>query len=172
MLFEKLGAVKAFAFDVDGVLTNGEVLVTEAGDQLRKFHIRDGYALQLAVKKGYPIVVITGAQSLGVQRRLEGLGIRDIYLGIRDKMTIFNAWLSRNQIQAAEVLYVGDDIPDLAVMRCVGIPACPADAAEEIKAIASYISPKLGGCGAVRDVIEKVMKVQQTWQDDVIVQSV
>jgi len=172
MLFEKLGSVKAFAFDVDGVLTNGEVLVTEAGDQLRKFHIRDGYALQLAVKKGYPIVIITGAHSLGVQRRLEGLGIQDIYLGVQDKIVVFNAWLARHQIQAGEVLYVGDDIPDLAVMHLAGMSACPADAAEEIKAIADYISPKLGGCGAARDVIEKVMKVQQTWQDDVFVRSV
>jgi len=172
MLFEKLKTVKAFAFDVDGVLTKGEVLVTEEGQQLRIFNIRDGYALQLAVKRGYPVVAITGAKSAGVRLRMEGLGIKDVYLGVDDKIGVFNTWLEKQGLEAADVLYMGDDIPDLAVMQHVGVAACPQDAIEEVKAIGHYISPKRGGDGAVRDVIEKVLKLQHTWKDDTSIKSI
>lgn len=172
MLFDKLKRVKAFILDVDGVLTNGEVLVTEQGEQLRSFNIRDGYALQLAVKKGFSIAVITGGRSEGVRLRLEGLGITDIFMGIQDKITCFNKWLNEQQLQAGDVLYMGDDIPDLTIMREVGMAACPNDAVEEIKAVSHYISSKDGGKGAVRDVIEKVLKLQNKWDDDVAVKSI
>lgn len=172
MLFDKLKRVKAFVLDVDGVLTNGEVLVTEKGEQLRGFNIRDGYALQLAVKKGFPIAVITGGKSEGVRLRLEGLGIIDIFMGIQHKTSCFNKWLNEQQFQAEDVLYMGDDIPDLTIMREVGMAVCPNDAAEEIKAVSHYISSKDGGKGAVRDVIEKVLKLQNKWDDDMAIKSI
>jgi len=172
MLFEKIKSVKAFVLDVDGVLTKGDVLVTEDGQQLRSFNTRDGYALQLAVKKDYPIAVITGGKSAGVQRRMEGLGIKDVYLGVHHKVNIFNEWLEQKQLKARDVLYIGDDIPDLEIMQVVGLAGCPADAAEEIKAVAHYISPKNGGEGAVRDIIEKVMKLQAVWDNNPTIKSV
>ncbi|WP_257658942.1 KdsC family phosphatase [Parapedobacter lycopersici] len=170
-LFDQLKRVKAFVFDVDGVLSDGSVLVTEQGEQLRTFHTRDGYAIQLAVKRGYPIAVITGGRSLGVQKRMEGLGITDVYLDVHDKSAVLRDWLSGNQLTLADILYMGDDIPDLENMKVTGFPACPADAAEEIKAISVYISPKKGGAGAARDVIEKVMKLHGTWNEDSTVTS-
>src|SRR5690606_34748585 len=115
-----------------------------------------GYAAQLAVKKGYLIAVITGGKSIGVKRRMEGLGIKDVYLGVHDKSAVLHDWLSGNQLTLADILYMGDDIPDLENMKIAGFPACPADAVEEIKAVSAYISPRHGGSGAVRDVIEKV----------------
>lgn len=171
MLFEKLKSVKAFVLDVDGVLTDGSILITDEGHQLRTFNIKDGYAIQLAVKKDYPILVITGAKSKGVQLRMESLGVKAVYLGVQDKLVVFNDWLDRLGISSEEVLYMGDDIPDLAVMRVVGVSVCPADAVEEIKSIAAYISPKNGGAGAVRDIIEKVLKLQHMWDDDTGVRS-
>jgi 3-deoxy-D-manno-octulosonate 8-phosphate phosphatase (KDO 8-P phosphatase) len=172
MLFDKLKRVKAFILDVDGVLTNGEVLVTEQGEQLRSFNIRDGYALQLAVKKGFPIAVITGGRSEGVRLRLQGLGITDVFMEVQNKMLCFNNWLNEQQFQVGDVLYMGDDIPDLTIMSRVEMAACPNDAAEEIKAVSHYISPKKGGKGAVRDVIEKVLKLQNKWDDDETVKSI
>ncbi|WP_257669048.1 KdsC family phosphatase [Parapedobacter tibetensis] len=172
MLFEKFKQVRAFVFDVDGVLSDGSILVTEQGEQLRTFNTRDGYAIQLAVKKGYPIAVITGGRSLGVKLRMEGLGIKDIYIGIDDKSAVLHDWLSHNEMTADDILYMGDDIPDLENMKIAGLAACPADAVEEIKAVAAYISFRNGGAGAVRDVIEKVMKLQRTWSEDEHVASI
>lgn len=166
MLFDQLNQVKAFVFDVDGVLSDGNILVTDDGEQLRTFNTKDGYALQLAIKRGYPIAIITGGKSPGIKKRMEGLGIRDIYLDIHDKKAVLHDWLSENQLTLADILYMGDDIPDLANMKIVGLPACPADAVEEIKAVSVYISPKKGGGGAARDVIEKVLKLQGKWHGD------
>src|SRR5690606_37081761 len=128
MFFDKFKRVKAFVFDVDGVLSDGNILVTEEGDQLRSFNIKDGYAMQLAVKKGYAFAVITGGRSIGVKKRLEGLGIADVFLAVNDKRTIFEEWLENRGLTAAHVLYMGDDIPDLENMQAVGVPTCPADA--------------------------------------------
>ena len=164
-MLHQLNQIRTFIFDVDGVLTNGNVLVTEGGEQLRQFNIKDGYALQLAVKRGYRIVVISGAKSLGVQKRLLGLGITDIFLGVSDKIAIFNKYQEEHQLQTAQMVYVGDDIPDLTVMALAGLAVCPKDAVDEIKEIAHYISPKNGGEGVARDIIEKVMKIQGTWND-------
>lgn len=166
MIFDKLKKVKAFVFDVDGVMTDGRVLVHEDGQQLRTFHTRDGYALQLAVKRGYPICVITGGHSSSVIERMDYLGISDVFLGVKDKSKVLDKWLKKNGLSLDDVLYMGDDIPDLKDMSRVGVAACPANAVEEIRAVSAYISPMEGGRGAVRDVIEKVMKLQECWGDD------
>ncbi|MEH6306388.1 HAD hydrolase family protein [Olivibacter sp. CPCC 100613] len=171
MLFEKLKSIKAFALDVDGVLTNGQVLVNEEGHQLRSFNIRDGYALQLAVKKGFPIIVISGGRSEGVRKRLMGLGLENIELGADNKVAVLKSWLTRRGLQLEDVLYIGDDIPDFGVMKIVGLAACPNDAAEEIKVISDYISSKNGGEGVVREVFEKVLKLQGAWDTDQRVKS-
>ena len=166
MFLEKLHHIKAFIFDVDGVLTDGLVHVTETGEQLRQFNIKDGYALQLAVKRGYPVAVITGGKSKGIELRLKGLGIEHIYLGVDSKLEVYTKFINEQQLSAEQILYVGDDLPDLPVMKVVGLPVCPADAAEEIKSISTYISPKAGGKACVRDVIEKVLKIQNKWYDE------
>lgn len=164
-MLHKLHKISTFIFDVDGVLTNGAVLVTEAGEQLRQFNIKDGYALQLAVKKGYKVCVISGGKSAGVDKRLRGLGITDIFLGVHDKIAVFEQYVLANQLVKEEIMYAGDDIPDLQVMQVVGVPICPADAVEEIKEVSDYISSKKGGEGVARDVIEKVLKIQGNWFD-------
>jgi len=171
-LFNQLKRVEAFVFDVDGVLTNGEILVTENGEQLRSFYIKDGYALQMAIKQGYPIAVITGGKSLGVKLRLEGLGIKDVFIDISRKTLILEQWMHKNNIQPESVLYMGDDIPDIQAMTMVGFASCPTDAVEDIKAISHYISPLRGGEGAVRDVIEKVLRLQNKWDIDPKVKSI
>ncbi len=165
MLLQKLKEITTFVFDVDGVLTTGEILAAASGEFLRSFNIKDGYALQLAVKKGFHVCIISGGSGLAMQKRFEGLGIPDIHLGAGDKVTVFESFLSKYNLQAEEVLYMGDDIPDYNVMKLVGLPTCPADACAEIKAISKYISPYTGGKTAVRDVIEKVLKVQSKWFD-------
>ncbi len=163
MLLHKLKHIKAFVFDIDGVLTNGTVLATESGELLRTFHIKDGYALQLAVKKGYAVCVISGGKGEAMFQRLHHLGIPDIYLGVHQKTTVLEKFLLEKNLTADQVLYMGDDLPDYEVMTQVGIAVCPADAAEEIKAIAHYIAPQKGGEAAVRGVIEFVLKAQQNW---------
>ncbi|WP_158795269.1 HAD family hydrolase [Pedobacter sp. L105] len=165
MLLQKLKDITTFVFDVDGVLTSGDVLAAESGELLRTFNIKDGYALQLAVKKGYHVCIISGGSGQAMQKRFAGLGIPEVFLGVSDKVVVFNDYLERNHLSAAEVLYMGDDLPDFNVMKLVGIPTCPADASPEIKAISQYVSPFNGGKTAVRDVIEKVLKVQGRWFD-------
>ncbi|MFM6975899.1 MAG: KdsC family phosphatase [Sphingobacteriaceae bacterium] len=165
-MLEKLSQIKAFIFDVDGVLTDGTVHVTETGEQLRRFNIKDGYALQLAIKRGFQIAIISGGRSQSVVSRLKGLGIQDIYIGVESKIDAYDEFLLTYDLSSDDILYMGDDIPDLQVMQKVGLPTCPADAAEEIKAISQYISPKKGGEACVRDVVEKVLKVQGLWLDE------
>lgn len=160
-----LGIISTFIFDVDGVLTDGSIQVTDNGQGLRTFNIKDGYAMQLAVKKGYNICIISGGDGVAMAKRFSNLGITDVYLGAGNKVDIFKQYLIDKNIDAEEVLYMGDDIPDLNVMKLVGLPTCPADAVEEIKAVSKFISPYLGGKTAVRDIIEKVMKVQGKWND-------
>jgi len=166
MFLQKLIEINTFIFDVDGVLTDGSVQVTDNGQSLRTFNIKDGYAMQLAVKKGYNLCIISGGDGIAMGRRFANLGITDVFLGSGDKVSIFNQYLKDKNITAAEVLYMGDDIPDLKVMKLVGLPTCPADAVEEIKAISTFISPYNGGKTAVRDIIEKVLKVQGKWHDE------
>ena len=166
MFLQKLKNITTLIFDVDGVLTNGDIIASDSGEFLRTFNIKDGYALQLAVKRGYLICIISGGRGLAMQRRFEGLGIAEVFLGVSDKVDVFNSLLTKHNITADEVLYMGDDIPDLKVMQLVGPPTCPSDAVPEIKAISEYISPYSGGKTAVRDIIEKVLKVQQKWFDE------
>ncbi|MEJ2901785.1 HAD-IIIA family hydrolase [Pedobacter panaciterrae] len=166
MFLQKLKNITTLIFDVDGVLTNGDIIASDSGEFLRTFNIKDGYALQLAVKRGYLICIISGGRGLAMQRRFEGLGIAEVFLGVSDKVDVFNSLLAKHNITADEILYMGDDIPDLKVMQLVGLPTCPSDAVPEIKAISEYISPYSGGKTAVRDIIEKVLKVQQKWFDE------
>lgn len=157
--------VRCFIFDVDGVMTDGSLLILENGEQLRRMSIRDGYALQLAVKKGYRLCILSGARQTGVQKRLQGLGIRDIFTGVENKKEKLDEYMKRHELERNAVLYMGDDLPDLEAMRLAGLPACPADAAPEIKAVCRYISPFGGGQGCVRDVIEKVLKLNHHWEN-------
>ncbi len=160
---EYLQYITTFIFDVDGVLTDGTVAITTSGEMLRKMNIKDGYALKTAVDKGYNVCIISGGSNEGVRKRLQGLGITNIYLGAHNKIEQLEEYLDIYNINAEHVLYMGDDIPDLPVMQLVGLPCCPQDSAPEIKAVSKYISHKNGGKGAVRDVIEQVLKVQDKW---------
>ncbi|WP_316796780.1 3-deoxy-D-manno-octulosonate 8-phosphate phosphatase [Pedobacter agri] len=166
MFLQKLKDITTFIFDVDGVLTDGSVQVNDNGQSLRTFNIKDGYALQLAVKRGYNVCIISGGDGIAMAKRFSNLGITDVFLGTGDKVSIFNQYLLDKKITAGEVLYMGDDIPDLKVMKLVGLPTCPADAVDEIKAISTFISPYQGGKTAARDIIEKVMKLQGKWFDE------
>lgn len=165
MFLKKIKVVKAFVLDIDGILTDGSVLVTESGDQLRKFNVRDGYAMRLAIKRGLLICVISGGNSASVVFRLNGLGVSEVHLGIDRKLDVYEDFLKKHDLSAESVLYMGDDVPDLPVMRAAGVCACPSDAIEDVKLISDYISAIPGGAGCVRDVIEKVLKVQGKWYD-------
>lgn len=158
-----LSAIKVFIFDVDGVLTDGTLLALNSGEQARAFHIRDGYAVRHALRKGYRIAVISGREEEGVRRRLESLDVRDVYLGVDDKMKIFNNYLNTYRLEPTSIAYMGDDMPDIEVMRRCAVAACPADAAVDVRAISNYHAALPGGHGAVRELIEAVMKLQGTW---------
>ncbi len=155
--------IHTFIFDVDGVLTNGQVLVTEKGELLRNMSVRDGQALRMAVEEGYRILILTKGKSEGVNLRLKELGITDIVYGIQKKLKTYEEFLDAYDLDEDGILYMGDDLPDYEVMRRVGLPTCPADAVPEIREISHYISPLKGGEGCARDVIEKVMKLNGTW---------
>jgi 3-deoxy-D-manno-octulosonate 8-phosphate phosphatase (KDO 8-P phosphatase) len=160
---EIMNQITTFIFDVDGVLTDGSVHVAPNGEMLRIMNIRDGFAMKAAIESGYNVCIISGGNNEGVRIRLKNLGINDIHLASPDKVVTFNEYTELYQIHPAQVLYMGDDIPDYHVMQLVGLPTCPQDASPEIKAISKYISHKNGGKGAVREVIEQVMKVQNKW---------
>jgi len=159
-LFKK---ITTFIFDVDGVLTDGTVLVLENGLQARRMHIKDGFALQMAAKNGYRVLVISGGNSPQVVHRLEKLGITDINMSVLDKKAFVTDYMMKNKLTTDQVLYMGDDLPDLPAMASVGLPCCPADAVREVKEAVQYISPVNGGLGCVRDVIEKVLKLNDHW---------
>jgi 3-deoxy-D-manno-octulosonate 8-phosphate phosphatase (KDO 8-P phosphatase) len=160
---ETMRQIDTFIFDVDGVLTNGTVHITPTGEMLREMNIRDGFAMKAAIESGYNVCIISGGSNEGVRTRLRNLGITDIHLGSPDKVATFKEYIELYQIEPSNVLYMGDDIPDFHVMKLVGLPTCPQDSSPEIKEISAYISHKDGGKGAVRDVIEQVMKVQDKW---------
>ena len=163
---EELSKVRAFVFDVDGVLSNAKIYLHPEGDLMRSMNIKDGYALQYAIRKGYPICIITGGNSEAVRKRFEGLGLTEIYLRSRDKEVDLADFLKDKDFGAESILYMGDDLPDYKVMSQVGFPTCPADAVEEIKSISLYISDKPGGEGCVRDVIEQVLRLQGNWMQE------
>ena len=160
---EYLEHITTFIFDVDGVLTDGSVIVTTNGDMLRSMSVKDGYAIKMAVTKGYNIAIISGGTNEGVRLRLEGLGVTDIYLGAHNKIEQLNEYFNKKGIKRENVLFMGDDVPDYPAMKTIGLPCCPQDAVPEIKAISKYVSHKKGGKGAARDVIEQVLKVQGKW---------
>ena len=160
---EIMNSITTFVFDVDGVLTDGTVHVAPTGEMLREMHIRDGFAMKAAIESGYNVCIISGGSNEGVRIRLRNLGITDIHLGTPDKVETFKEYCDIYTLNPENVLYMGDDIPDFHVMQLVGLPTCPQDASPEIKAISKYISHKNGGKGAVREVIEQVMKVQGKW---------
>lgn len=160
---EYLRHITTFVFDVDGVLTDGTVTVTTAGELYRTMNTKDGYALKTAVSNGFNVCIISGGTNEGVRIRLRGLGITDIHLGVMHKPEVLDEYLDIYGINPENVLYMGDDIPDLHVMKLVGLPCCPQDAVPEIKEISKYVSHKNGGKGCVRDVIEQVLKVQEKW---------
>lgn len=160
---ERFKDIQTFIFDVDGVLTNSEIIVLESGKLLRKMNIRDGYAIKHALKNGYQIVIITGGKSEGVVTRLNNLGVKEVYSGVNNKIEKYEELIYAYKLNPLNILYMGDDFPDIEVMHKVGIAACPKDAAHEVIEIADYISPIDGGKGCVRDVIEKVMRLHGKW---------
>ena len=160
---EYLAHISTFIFDVDGVLTDGSVTVTTTGEMLRTMSTKDGYAIKTAIDKGFNVCIISGGTNEGVRIRLKGLGVADIYLGAHNKTEQLEDYFNLKKLNPENVLYMGDDIPDYPVMPCVGLPCCPQDAVPEIKSVSKYISHKKGGQGAVRDVIEQVLKVQGKW---------
>jgi 3-deoxy-D-manno-octulosonate 8-phosphate phosphatase (KDO 8-P phosphatase) len=162
---EDLTRVKAFVFDIDGVLSLQTISLNAFGVPNRTVNLRDGYAVQLAVKKGYLVAVISGCNSKEYLKRLKQLGVKDVYLNSRSKLDHFNAFLKKYDLKKSDVLFMGDDIPDYEVMKIAGVPVCPSDADSEIKQVASYISDKKGGEGCVRDVVEQVLRLHNKWMD-------
>ncbi len=160
---ELLGQVKAFVFDVDGVFTDGTVVLHPSGELLRTSNTRDGYAVHVAVERGFPVAIISGGKSESVRQRFQGLGVTDIYLGINDKLEALDDFRFKYGLELSDILYMGDDLPDYEAMQRVGIPTCPRDAAPEIKQISLYISSFDGGKGCVRDVIEQVLRLNGKW---------
>ncbi len=162
-LFDKMRAVKSFVLDIDGVLTDNMILVTEAGEMLRSVNVRDGQVIKWAIRAGYSVGIITGGRSEGIKKRFTDLGVVEYYSGIQEKWSAFQSFLQRSDLLQSEVCYMGDDLPDIPVLRKVALACCPSDAVPEVLEICDYVSPLRGGAGCVRDVLEKVMKLQGNW---------
>ena len=161
-----LTKIKAFVFDVDGVLSPASIPLHPSGEPMRIINTKDGYAMQLAAKKGYLLGIITGGESAAIRIRFENLGFSYIYTRAKNKISDFRDFIQKTGLTIEEICYVGDDIPDYEIMQVAGLPACPADAVPEIKEISKYISHKAGGMGVGRDIIEQVLKVQGQWMQD------
>ncbi|MGN0214660.1 MAG: KdsC family phosphatase [Muribaculaceae bacterium] len=161
-----LSKIRAFVFDIDGVLSPSVIPMASSGEPLRMLNIKDGYALQLAVKHGYKIAILTGANTKAVEVRYRGLGITDVFMSAAVKLPVLQQWMHDNNLESEQVVYCGDDIPDLHCMREVGLPVAPADAAAEVIEVAKYVTRCNGGYGVARDVIEQVMKAQGLWLDE------
>ncbi|MDG2194090.1 MAG: HAD-IIIA family hydrolase [Polaribacter sp.] len=164
---EILPQINTLIFDVDGVLTNGMITIMPDGELIRHMNVKDGYALKTAIDAGLQICIISGGTNKGLRTRLEGLGIQDIYLGAHDKIKHYKELVTKYDLQAENILYMGDDIPDFTVMKLVGLACCPNDAAPEIQGISNYVSYKKGGEGCVRDIIEQVLRVQGKWNKNI-----
>ena len=162
-ILEQFKDIKTFVFDMDGVLTDGTLLIYSGTEWLRKMHIRDGHALKEASEKGYRIIIISGSSSVPVKKRLHLLGVKDVYMSEPDKKERLEKYIKKHSLNPQEILYMGDDVPDVTCMQMVGLPCMPNDGAHELKGISKYISPYKGGEGCVRDVIEKVMKLNNKW---------
>ncbi len=166
MINYDLRKIRCIAFDVDGVLSAQTITLASDGEPLRTVNIKDGYAIQLAVKMGLHIAVITGGNTRAVRIRYEGLGVKDIFMGSAVKLTAYEALLAKHQLSDEEVMFMGDDIPDLEVMRRVGCPVCPSDACQEVREASIYVSNMPGGHGCARDVVEQVLRAQGLWMRD------
>lgn len=160
---ELLKDINCFILDVDGVLTDGRLLISESGELLRTMNAKDGYAIKHALNNGYKVCIITGGRNNGVKSRLEGLGVTDVFLNAHDKMIELETYVNKHRLESKHILYMGDDMPDVPAMEYAGVAACPQDAIPEVKAVSDYISHKKGGDACVRDVIEQVMKVHDKW---------
>lgn len=156
-------AITTFVFDMDGVLTDGTLLVVKGNEWLRKMNIKDGYALQLAANQNYRVVILSKSNSDPVKERLHSLGVKEVFMKVPDKKEKLIAYIAENKLDPVEVLFMGDDIPDYTCMQIAGLPCCPSDAVSDVKNVAKYISPFKGGEGCVRDVIEKVLKLHGKW---------
>ena len=156
---EKLNEIKNFVFDVDGVFTDGSIVVDSDGNELRIFSTRDGIAVKLASDKGYNICIISGGKNEGVRKRLNRLGVKNVFLGVDDKIKVFNNYLNKNNLKLDETTFMGDDLPDIKILKMVGLSCCPNDAAPEVRGVVDYISNKKGGDGCVRDIIEQVLSL-------------
>lgn len=168
---DRFKKISTFVFDMDGVLTDGSLLVFSNNEFIRRMNIKDGYALQLAIKKGYRVLVVSGSHSDPVVTRLQGLGIKDVFMRVQNKRELVEAYLRSNNLNQEEVLFMGDDVPDIEIMRIVGLPCAPADAVHEIKEVSSYIASVAGGMGCVREVIEKVLKLNDQWDNNELIAS-
>lgn len=166
MINYDLSKIKAFCFDVDGVLSGNIVTLFDNEQPHRTANIKDGYALHHAARLGYPMAIITGGKSPAVRQRYEGLGLSDVYDAVSVKLDVFKAWLEKHNLQPEEVVYMGDDVPDYEVMQYCGCPCCPADAAPEIREVSVYVSHLCGGLGCVRDVVEQVLRAHGKWMNN------
>ncbi len=160
---EDIANIKAFAMDCDGVLTDGTITIDEAGEAIRTFNAKDGYAIVRALKKGYPVAIISGGDGIAMRKRFEMLGIKDIYLASKNKIVDLDDFRAKYSLERADILYLGDDIPDMETMSECGISVAPCDAVLEVKGIATHVSEYAGGRGCVRDALEQVMKVHGKW---------
>lgn len=163
-ILEKFKSIKTFIFDMDGVLTDGSLLHLSGKKWLRKTNMKDGHAMHLASKKGYRMAIISGSYSNPVKMRMKYLGVNDVFMPVNNKKEKLQEYINKHHLNAEQILYMGDDVKDYSCMQTVGLSACPADAAIDIKNISEYISPFKGGEGCVRDVIEKVLKLQGNWE--------
>ena len=160
---ELLKEITTFILDVDGVLTNGKILVTSKGKMLREMNTKDGFIIKYALDKGFKIFIISGGTNKGVKERLKELGIEEIFLGEHTKKDTYDKLIKKYNLKKNEIVYMGDDIPDIPVMKKIGVPCCPNDAVPDVKQISIYISKKNGGQGCARDIIEQTLRVQNKW---------
>lgn len=163
---EDIAATEAFVFDVDGVMTDGGIVPTADGDFIRRYNAKDGYAIAYAIRMGYRICIITGGRGRTLENRLKMLGIKRYYTDCMDKIAAMNEFFAEEGVDPAHAIYMGDDIPDLECMKAVGIPVCPADAAPEVIEASRYVSEFCGGAGAVRDIVEQVLRARGDWARD------
>lgn len=166
MIDYDLSKIRAVVFDVDGVLSAETITLSADGEPLRTVNIKDGYAIQLACKRGLTVAIITGGNTAAVRKRYEGLGVKDIYMGAGVKLSAYKELLAKYGLSDEEVMYVGDDIPDYEVMSRVGCACCPKDACPEVKSVSRYVSQRTGGHGVGRDVLEQVLRAQGKWMTD------